>query len=208
MKPLVSNDYDKLRDLFNKSWIIAYPTDTVYGLGVNPMKEDAVRSLNYVKKRNKRNKQYILLVKDMKMLKTYAEVSEEQEKFILSLKGKSVSFILKSTTRIPFWLTDKDKTICFRLASNSFVKEFFEYIDSPIISTSANPNNMPIARDGLEVVSYFEQIRKLVVVPDKSITDNVDEALLVANKPSTIISLIKKPYGVIREGALKFSFEK
>ena len=199
---IITNDYDKLRDYFYKSYIIAYPTDTIYGLGVNSMSEEAVNFLYEAKNRPK-NKNYILLVQDMTMLQKYAILNPKQKKLIKELSPHYVTFVLKASNKVPQWLVDKRGTIAFRMANHPFVSEFFKYISVPLVSTSANISSFPNAQDELEVAAYFNKIENLAIVIDK--WDNYQKTSI---KNSTVIDISKEPYQVLRKGTLNISFPR
>ena len=197
---IITNDYNELRDYFYKSYIIAYPTDTIYGLGVNAMNEEAVNFL-YESKNRPKNKNYILLVQDINMLKKYALINPKQLQIIEQLTPHYVTFILKASNQVPRWLMDDRGTIAFRIANHPFISEFFKYISVPLVSTSANISGFPNAKDGLEVAAYFNKLEKFAIVCDKW-----REGSQKSSKSSTIIDVSKEPYEVLRTGTINISF--
>src|SRR3989338_10637935 len=70
---LSGSDWKRVRDIFKKGGIIAYPTETFYGLGVDPFNEAAIKKLFELKGRGS-DKPVSILIKDKKML---LEVAEE-----------------------------------------------------------------------------------------------------------------------------------
>ena len=61
--------------------IIAYPTDTIYGLGCDPFNPDAIEKINLIKQRPL-NKHFILLAGNIKQLRSLIQISKEQENLI------------------------------------------------------------------------------------------------------------------------------
>lgn len=197
---IITNDYNELRDYFYKSYVIAYPTDTIYGLGVNAMDENAVNFL-YESKNRPKNKNYILLVQNIEMLKKYALINPKQLQTIEQLTPYYVTFILKASKQVPQWLMDERGTIAFRIANHPFVSEFFKYISTPLVSTSANISGFPNARDGLEVAAYFNKLENFAIVCDKWSKEEEK-----SSKSSTIVDISKEPYKVLRTGTINISF--
>ncbi|MEI6079964.1 MAG: L-threonylcarbamoyladenylate synthase [bacterium] len=196
--PILAKSVEECRDYLERGWVLAYPTDTTYGLGVNPFNKDAVDYLDSIKKRSL-HKNYLMLVKSVDMLSVYAELSEEVRDFINMASPKAVSVILKAKKKLAEWLIDKDGNAGFRIAKGEFVKKLFEYYDRPLISTSANPEGYPIAKDAEEVFAYFQNYERIAVAQDvyqdvKGVT------------PSTVIDFTKTPPVVVRQGSFRVVF--
>lgn len=198
MPPIFIKNVEECRDYLERGWILAYPTETTYGLGVNPLNKEAVELLDKVKKRNK-SKQYLMLVKSIDMLSVYAELSDDVRDFLESVHPSSVSVVLKAKKKLPEWLLDEEGSACFRIAIGEFVKQLFEYYDRPLISTSANPESLPIAKDAEEVLAYFQNCDRLAIAPD--LFDDIKGDI-----PSTIIDFTKSQPVVIRQGSFKVAF--
>jgi len=190
--------FEDCRNILEKGWVLAYPTETTYGLGVNPFNQDAVKLLDSVKKRSK-GKPYLMLVKNIDMLDHYAYVEQPAKEILKMLWPGPVSVVLKAKDKLPAWMIDKDGNACFRVSSSKFTAKVFEYIDRPIISTSANPESFPIAKDINEVFAYFQLEERIAVFPDKF--EDVKGSI-----PSTIIDLTKTPPKVLRKGAVSIVF--
>jgi len=195
--PILNHKFEDFRDFIERGWIVAYPTETTYGLGANPFNKDSVVLLDKVKQRSQ-DKPYLMLVKNIDMLGVYAEI-EGVEQFLNVTWPNAVSFVLKAKKRLPEWMIDKNGNACFRISTAQFTKKLFEYIDRPIISTSANPEGFPVATDPYEVAAYFQNYDRLAVFPD--MYNDVK-----GRTPSTIIDLTQTPPKVVRKGAFNIVF--
>ena len=194
---ILHHKFEEFRDCVERGWIVAYPTETTYGLGANPFNKDAVESLDKVKKRSE-GKPYLMLVKNIDMLGVYAEI-EGLEDIINVTWPNAVSFVLKAKKRLPEWMIDKQGNACFRISKAQFAQKLFEYIDRPLISTSANPEGFPVATDPYEVAAYFQNYDRMAVFPD--LYGDVKGSI-----PSTIIDLTKGLPKVLRKGAFNIVF--
>ncbi len=196
--PSIIKKFEECRDMIEKGWILAYPTETTYGLGVNPFNQEAVSFLNTVKKRSM-GKPYLMLVKDINMLEHYAELDKHVLGLMETLWPGPVSVVLKAKNKLPEWMADKHGHACFRVSSSKFASKLFEYIDRPIVSTSANPETFPIAKTMEEVIAYFQSQERMAVMPD--LFEDAKGSL-----PSTIIDLTKQPPKILRKGAFNIVF--
>jgi len=196
--PIFAKDLGECRDYLERGWILAYPTETTYGLGVNPFNKDAVDYLDKIKHRSA-HKNYLMLVKSIDMLSVYAEVTDEVKSFLSLTSPDAFSVILKAKKKLAEWLIDKNGNAGFRIARGEFVKKLFEYYDRPLISTSANPEGYPIAQDAEEVCAYFQSHERIAVAQD--IYQDVKGVI-----PSTVIDFTQNPPVVVRKGNFNVVF--
>ena len=93
--------------------VIAYPTDTIYGLGCDPYNPHAVELLNTIKQRPL-DKQFILLAGHIDQVKNLVRLNKEQEKTITQ-KTQPTSWIVDASDNAPSWLVDSNNSITIRL---------------------------------------------------------------------------------------------
>lgn len=157
--------------------IIAYPTDTIYGLGCDPYNADAVHSINRLKQRPL-NKQFILLAGDIAQIKPLIILNEEQQQRITHTT-EPTSWITDASPQAPAWLVDKHHTLSIRVTENPFVKKLCAALGHAIISTSANPSGKKPARNSLELHRYFHGRLDKILASQKKLN----------GRPSKIIRL-------------------
>lgn len=117
---------------FQKGTITAFPTDTSFGLGVRADDPDTLERLKTLKQRPE-EKYFSLMVKDLKMLKIFAQVQDSYTKKLL--QSTPLTALLKPSDNLPkslFWPEDK---VAFRIAT---IPEVADAITYPITATSAN----------------------------------------------------------------------
>lgn len=118
--------------MFEKGTIWAYPTDTSFGLGVRADDARTLKRLAELKGRG-REKYFSLMMRDMEMLREFAEVPEGVSEEFFTQSPKTA--ILKPTSKLPqseYWPTD---SVAFRVCT---IPEVAAKIDYPITATSAN----------------------------------------------------------------------
>lgn len=105
------NELNEVIKMINNDGIIIFPTETVYGIGVNAKSEKAIKKLYETKLRPK-NKPFSVLVKDKKMINSLAEISNNIEKSIIKkfMPGE-ITLILNKRKCMSNLLTANKKTI-------------------------------------------------------------------------------------------------
>ena len=174
-------------EILEKGDLIIYPTDTLYGFGVDATNTIALKKLNKIKKREQA---YSIIVNSKKMLNDYAEFSCEVEKKIDSLLPGPFTMILNRKKSNLSKLVYLDlSTIGVRIPNHNFPLEIVKAFKKPIITTSVNIHNQ-------KSLNKFEEIKKQF----KDIDIFVDEELEYNSKGSTIIDCTSENFPILRMG--------
>jgi L-threonylcarbamoyladenylate synthase len=170
--------------------LVAYPTETFYGLGTCI---DDTKGLNRIiaVKRRDTAKGMIVLVSDVVMASRIAVVSNDQKKFLEKLWPGPVSVALESASDINPLLVSKGK-VALRISPHTMACSLVEMV-GPITSTSANRSGEPPARTAQEVADQGLDIDAIL-----------DGGETLGGKPSTLIDLTVWPPVCLREGAIPF----
>lgn len=145
-----------IQELYCKK-IIAYPTESMFGLGCDPDSKIAVENLLHLKKRNIK-KGFILVAAYYKQIKKYideTQISVTQKKNMFHYWPGPYTFLLPSSVFTPYWLTGKYNTIAVRISNHSSIVKLCTMFGKPLISTSANITNMPPCLNKESVVKNF-----------------------------------------------------
>ncbi|MBI5327416.1 MAG: threonylcarbamoyl-AMP synthase [Deltaproteobacteria bacterium] len=184
--------WKQVQDVFRKGGLVAYPTETFYGLGVDPFNKTAVKKLFTLKGREA-DKPISILVKDKNML---AEIAEEipsaAEKLIKKFWPGPLTIIFNARKSIHEILTAGTGKVGVRISSNPVTQKLLEAIDSPITTTSANPSGKKSPLTAREVTDYFGDKVDLII----------DGGKLYGKLGSTIVDVTEGDLKVIREGEL------
>ena len=154
--------------VINSGGIIAYPTDTIYGLGCDPYDADAVARLSDIKSRSAL-KQFILLAGHIEQIKAFVDLTEDQQQKITQNK-EATSWVIKANKHTPAWLLNKDKTVTIRLSKHSDVKKLCHILGHAIISTSANLSGQRPARNALELHQRFHSSIDKIMASNEKLT--------------------------------------
>lgn len=173
--------------------IIAYPTETFYGLGGNALKEKCVKKIFALKDRYY-NKPVPILVRDMKMLRrVIEEIPSLAFKLMEAFWPGPLTIVMKASKEIPPLLTGYSGKIGVRISSNPIAKALIEGIDFPLTASSANLSGHKSPTTVQEVLEYLNGKIPLAV----------DGGKLMGKKGSTVLELDERTFKVIREGEIK-----
>lgn len=150
--------------------IIAYPTETVFGLGCDPLNPDGIVRLLALKQRPL-EKGLILIGARLEHLRPYIDISDD--KLLQKLQTPTphpTTWVVPARKHTPSWLTGQHDSIAVRITSNPIAAEICNRFNGAIVSTSANPAGLPPARSALNVKRYFDDkldyLLHAVIKPD------------------------------------------
>ncbi len=179
---------DRVVKFLDKGGIIAYPTDTFYGIGCDIMNKKAISKIYQIRQRQK-SKPFSFVCSDLKDISQYAKVSNYAYKTMRRLLPGPYTFILEGSRQVPKMMLTKRKTAGIRVPDHAICIKLVEGLGRPILSTSAKAADNTVFYDPSLIHEYFG--KRLDVVIDGGV---------VPGRPSSVISLIDDTPEVIREG--------
>lgn len=192
--------------------VLVCPTDTVYGLLADATNEKAIEKLFKIKKRPK-EKPIPIFVKDIKIAKQFAKISEGQEKFLKKIWPGKVTAVLKRKNKLPKILFGNKRTIGLRIPNYKLVNDLLEKSNFPLTGTSANISGNSPSTKIQEVIRQFKDKKGPAFTGGRRVGGVQPDLILDAGNlesslPSTVIDLTKKPPKILREGAEKTKVKK
>ena len=130
-------EINKCLEILHSGGIILYPTDTVWGIGCDATREDAVEKIYKLKKRSE-SKSMLCLVANDAMLEAYVEAVPDLAYDIIDLAERPVTIIYDNPKGIASNLVSSDNTLAIRVARDKFCRTLIQKFKKPIVSTSAN----------------------------------------------------------------------
>ena len=185
---LTKNDYENIAALLINGGIIIYPTETIYGIGCNINNQSAVDKIYEIKGRNV-DKYFSALFRNIEMLESYVNINKRERDLIDKYWPGEVTLILNKK--------ESGKTLGCRISPHDFLFHIFQYIDFPIVSTSANLS-------GLDYQGGIDEI--LNIFKDK-VDAVIDAGNLPNNIPSTVVKVRDNKIEILREGKLKLDID-
>lgn len=182
------NKYQNAAEALNNHGVIGFPTETVMGLGVIYNDRKAFNNLNAIKNRPE-NKPYSLMLSNIKDIKKYAYISEEEYKVAKAFLPGPLTILLKKK-KLPSWVTLGSKYVGIRIPDIKTVRSAIRKAGKPILAPSANISGENPALTNKEMKDIFGN--KL---------DYIIEGDALNSKPSTIV-VIDGGVKIIREGPI------
>jgi len=190
-----TKDIEKAVKILKNGGIIVYPTETVYGIGCDPLNIDACDRVQRLKERME-NKPMLLLAHSLKQVEEMAgSLSEIPRKLAEKFWPGPLTLIIDSRKDFPEHLHGHSGGVAFRVSSHPVAASLAKEFDRPIISTSANIDGLaPLVRYE-EALSTFKNIVDIVIGT---------HAKLIG-EPSTVIDLTSGRFSLVREGIITLS---
>jgi L-threonylcarbamoyladenylate synthase len=141
--------------IVDQGGIISYPTESVYGLGCNPMDMEAVLYLIDLKKRQL-NKGLLLVAENVSQLEPYIDINDTLTiNKLMEPTDKPVTWIVPCTASTPLWLTGDHQSVAVRISSHPTIIHLCRQFNSAIVSTSANISGQASAKKSWMVRKRF-----------------------------------------------------
>ena len=174
--------------------IVAFPTETVYGLGANAFNVDAVKKI-YSAKNRPADKPLTLHVANFEMIEQIAEISTAAEKLIEKFLPGPLTVILPKKNIVPDFVTCNSKSVGVRFPKNILAQELIKTAGVPIAAPSANISGKNPPTTAQEV---FENLSGRVEII-------LDGGKCDVGISSTIIDLTTKTPQILRQGTISES---
>lgn len=171
--------------------IIAYLTDTFYGLGADPFNRLAIARIRELKGREE-GKAILLLISDADVVDRFIEQSAFFKLVAMGKWPAPLTLIGVSRPEVPIELSAGTKSLGVRLPDDDSVRSLVRACGGALTATSANISGQPPARTAKEVSNYFPEGIDLII----------DGGEASAMQPSTVVDLSGSEARVIREGAV------
>ena len=174
----------------NNHKVIAFPTETVFGLGVFYDDKEAYELLNKIKNRRE-DKPYTMMLYDVSEISKYAFIKDKYLPIINKYMPGSLTILVKAKDNVPSYVTHDTGIIGIRIPSNKEALELLKFIKKPLLVPSANKADQKPALTEQEVKDIFKDEID-IIVPGK----------ISSGLPSTIIDLTGEEIKLIRKGPI------
>ena len=175
--------------LLDEGGVIAYPTDTVYGIGCDLHNRKAIDRIYRIKGLD-RGHRLAFICQDLSNIAEYAIVTDFAYRWLKRLLPGPYTVVLPASKNVPKILLEQRREVGIRVPESETCIELAGALGRPIISTSATD---PVTH---EILIDPE------VVKDRLGTqlDLILDGGLLTNEPSTVVSLVDDEIKVLRQG--------
>lgn len=194
-KILAPSEIAEAASIIKNGGLVAFPTETVYGLGANALDAKAVRKIYKAKGRPGDNPMIVHIANKADIFKVASEIPPRAKLLIAKYWPGPLTVVLKKSALIPKEVTAGRDTVAVRMPSNKIALELITAAGVPIAAPSANKSGSPSATTAQHVLDDLDG--KIDAVIDGGETD--------IGLESTVISMSDKPM-LLRPG--KISLEE
>lgn len=157
-------DTQKIKNILENDGVIAFVTDTVWGLGCLPTSKKAVERIYEIKHRDSK-KPLILMSNDIEPLRKYVKpLIEKAEALVKKYFAGALTLVVEKSELTPDYITSGLNTVGIRVPDNKVFAEICSCVEGNVLATtSANLSNEPPALTYDEAVKYIGNKVDLVV---------------------------------------------
>lgn len=173
--------------ILKEEGVICYPTDTIYGLGVDLFSKKAMQKVMQLKKSTSLPLSFIC--SDFSMVSRYAKVDNYAFRILKRSLPGPYTFVLPATNVVPDLLLYRQKTVGIRIPDCPFCIRMVEELGRPVLSTSVPSEKGEILNDVYEINQRYGNFLDLII--DGGRLESI---------PSTVVKIEGNEVEVLREG--------
>jgi L-threonylcarbamoyladenylate synthase len=143
MKTILTTSPQLASQFIKNGGLVAFPTETVYGLGADVFNETAIRKIFAAKQRPADNPLIAHVGKTSDIQLLAAEVNETAQRFIEVFFPSPLTLVLPKREEVPLIATANLDTIGVRMPKHELAREFIRYCGTPVVAPSANLSGKP-----------------------------------------------------------------
>ncbi len=185
----------EVADVTARGGVIAFRTDTFYGLGADPSNRDAVQRIKQLKGRPA-GKPILVIVSDNDQIERFiAQKSRTFDILAEHFWPGPLTLIGKAAPQISAEITAGTGNVGVRLPADDQLRALVRACGGALTATSANPSGDEPARTASDVQHYFGEVVDLII----------DDGEARIDRPSTVVDAIEAQPKLIREGVISWS---
>jgi tRNA threonylcarbamoyl adenosine modification protein (Sua5/YciO/YrdC/YwlC family) len=178
----------QVAEILRNGGVIAYPTDTTYGIGCSIFNKKGIERIYQIKQREKK-KPFSFICSSQSEVAKYAKVSNYAFKVMKRFLPGPYTFVMEATNIVPDLLQTKQKTVGIRMPDNLICAAIIASLGAPIVTTSANLSGEEPIGDPREIFNSL-----------KNQLDAVVDGGILSPDVSSVISLLQDSPAVLRNG--------
>lgn len=188
----LTQQVEEAADIVKRGGVVAFPTDTVYGLGANPYIDEAVDRIYKIKERPRHLPLPILVADKIQVNDVVASVSDLASLLMEHLWPGGLTLVLTRAASFPDNATAGGDSVAIRMPDHDVALALIRKAGVPIIGTSANLSNQPSVLTSEEVEVQLGKDVDLVI----------DSGRCPGGVESTVVDLTGQVPVILRQGAV------
>lgn len=183
----------KAAQAMRQGGIVVYPTDTVYGIGVDVFNREAVERVRVLKGREHK-RPISVIVPDVRSIETCGTMNEAAKILAAKFLPGPLTIVVPAKKNIPEDITFNGG-VGVRIPKHDFCSALSKAFGKPYTTTSANRSGLSTPKDIPELMWHFgPKVSEIALI--------IDAGVLPAGTPSSVVSCLTEKPQLIREGAL------
>ncbi len=178
--------------------VLIYPTETVYGIGVDPTNSEAIKKL-LVYKAKREGKPLSIAVDSKKMARNFVKINKTAENLYDNYLPGPITIVSKSLGKVVEGVESEEKTLGVRIPDYQLVCEIITKFGGPITSSSANASNKKRPYSIDDILNNISETQKEII------DLIIDVGKLPENEPSTVVDTTLDDFVILRQGDIKLS---
>jgi L-threonylcarbamoyladenylate synthase len=170
--------------------IVAFPTDTVYGIGVSAFNDQAIRKLYDVKKRAVQKAIPILIAETSDLRKLVSDLPPQAERLMAHYWPGPLTIVLPALPNLPPALSP-EPTVGVRIPASGFTRELLR-ATGPLAATSANLSGQESAQSAEDIIAQFANHIELIL----------DGGETPGERASTVVDCTSASLRILRHGPI------
>lgn len=187
---------EQIKEILDNDGVIAYVTDTVWGLGCLPSSEKGVKKIYEIKHRESQ-KPLILMSSEAYYLLEYVKqpLTKTASKLIKEYFPGALTLVMEKSDKTPYFVTSGMETVGIRVPNNPIFKEICENITGNVLATtSANLSHQPSAKTYEQALENMKGLADIVIP---------DYGYKAEGLESTVAGIFADELRIFRQGAIK-----
>lgn len=179
-------------EILRHGGLVAYPTETVYGLGADPENAGAIGRIRDLKGGSP-DRVVLLVVDSEETMGPYVgDVPEPARRLMRRFWPGPLTLVFRASDRLPAAMRNDRGTVAFRISPDPVCAGLSRTFGKPVVSTSANPAGREPARSAEEVLGYFPEGLDAVL----------DGGVRSGSAPSTLVDVTGSVPRLLRRGSV------
>lgn len=214
MKTLLTQSPEVAAEFIRRGGVVAFPTETVYGLGADVFNEAAVRKIFEAKQRPPDNPLIVHVGRVEQIGEIARQIPGNAQKLIDAFFPGPLAVVLPKTERVPGMVTAGLDTVAVRMPSPTIAREFLRACATPVAAPSANLSGRPSPTTWQAVVEDLDgridcvlQSDPTVIGIESTVVDCTSEIPVLLRKGGVPLERLREVVGEVKEFTLDQSNE-
>lgn len=191
---MIIQNAEEIKNVLENDGVIAYVTDTVWGLGCLPSSEKAVKKIYEIKKREAQKPLILMSNETYNLLEYVKPIPKIGCKLIKKYFPGALTVVTAKSDKTPYYITSNMETVGIRIPDNEIFKEICSIATNHVLATtSANLSHQPSAKTYEQALENMSGLADLII-PDYGHTCKGLE--------STVVGVLGEELKIFRQGAI------